>query len=86
MNPSHEQIKQAEQAVITTLSALRTLAELTGSDRRGDDTDKDELLIGVSALLDITAQYLANNGLEHLDTLPNLRQTPVLSVVEGGEQ
>ncbi len=86
MNPSHEQIKHAEQAVITTLSTLRTLAELTGGDRRGEDVDKDELLSGVSALLGITAQYLANEGLENLDTIPSLHMSPNLSVIEGGEQ
>jgi hypothetical protein len=85
MNPNREQVKQAEGAVITTLSALRTLAELTNTDF-GEEVDTGELVIGISALLDITTQYLEREALGNLDTVPNHQFTPNLTVIKRGDE
>ncbi|RKJ89766.1 hypothetical protein D6R50_11050 [Aeromonas veronii] len=85
MSPNREQVKQAEGAVITTLSALRTLAELTNIDF-GEEVDKGDLVIGISALLDITTQYLEREALRNLDVVPHAQFVPNLAVVERGDE
>ncbi|MFB2831898.1 hypothetical protein ACE1BS_20280 [Aeromonas jandaei] len=85
MNPNNEQIKQAEIAAITTSSALHALSTLT-SNPPGDEECGTELVLGISALLDMAAQYLDRQCIENLDTVPNHPFTPNLTVIERGDK
>lgn len=85
MSPNSEQVSQAVMAAATTSSALRAFSTLTRNNI-DEGTCNSDLVLGISTLIDMAAQYLDRQCIESLDVVPNHRFTPNLTVIERGDK